>query len=337
MPDTLAVRDAVSFEDSLRQSGISLVRDEPLAKHTTFRIGGPADWYAIATTVEQLEIAADLAAEHGVALTVLGGGSNLLVSDAGIRGLVVANQTRWHGSAGEFRGLEHPLLREGQWVAESGVLLAGMARATIRAGRGGLEWAVSVPGTVAGAVIGNAGAHGSDTAANLAWALAHRAGRGREVLSHDELRYAYRTSVLKEQLQGGTQAGQGQPVVLAAGFDLPAGDVAELTARADDHLARRRATQPVEPSAGSIFRNPPGAFAGRLIEDLGLKGRSIGGAQISPRHANFIINTGQATAVDVVGLINLVRTRVWEATGLTLVPEILFVGDWREHPLLPLQ
>lgn len=322
------------FEARLADAGLTVTRGEPLAKRTTFRIGGPADWFVVATTIEQLEAAAEVAAEHDLPLTVLGGGSNLLVSDAGIRGLVVANQTRWHGPAEDWAGLRHDLLRDGQWVAESGVLLAGLARATIKAGRAGLEWAVSVPGTAAGAVIGNAGAHGGDTAANLAWALVWRAGAGREVLSREALRYVYRSSLLKEQLLA--DSGGPKPVVLAAGFGLPPGAVAELTAKADEYLARRRATQPVEPSAGSIFRNPPGEYAGKLIEGLGLKGHRVGGAQFAPRHANFIVNTGDATAADVAALINLARRQVFDATGLVLIPEILFIGAWDAPPLLPL-
>ncbi len=334
MREAVAVRDMEGFEERLRSAGLVVTRDEPLTKRTTFRIGGSADWFAVATTLAQLEAAAELAPEHALSLTILGGGSNLLVSDAGIRGLVVANQTRWHGPAAEWSGQRHALLRDEQWVAESGVLLAGLARATIRAGRAGLEWAVSVPGTVAGAVIGNAGAHGSDTAANLAWTLVFEPGRGQRVLSREEMRYVYRSSVLKERLLAET--GEARPVVLAAGFDLPPGDVRELTAKADEYLARRRATQPVEPSAGSIFRNPPGEYAGKLIEALGLKGHRIGGAQISPRHANFIVNTGDATAADALALINLARQRAHEATGLVLVPEILFLGEWTAPPLLPL-
>lgn len=335
MAGPVAVRDAVSLEDDLRKRGVPVTRDEPLARRTTFRIGGPADWCAVAATIGQLEIAAELAAERGAPLTVLGGGSNMLVSDAGIRGLVIANQARWHGPASEYGGPRHPLLRDGQWVAESGALLAGLARATIKAARSGLEWAVSVPGTVAGAVIGNAGAHGSDTAANLAWTLIRWPGGAREALSREDLRYAYRTSRLKELILGKPAAAG--PVVLAAGFDLPPGDAEALTAQADENLARRRASQPVEPSAGSIFRNPPGGYAGRLIEGLGLKGWRIGGAQFSPVHANFIVNVGDATAADVVALINLARQRVWESAGLELVPEILFAGQWPENPLLPLQ
>lgn len=322
----------MNFDEAVRRTGVQLLRAEPLAKHTTFRIGGPAEWYANATTVEQLEALTELALEHSVPMTVLGGGSNLLISDAGIQGLVVANQTRWHGPGAEAREqLQHPAFRDEQWVTESGVMLAGLARATVRNGLGGLEWAVSVPGTVAGAVIGNAGAYGSDTAANLAWALVCYGGCGRQVLLRDDLRYVYRSSLLKEQLLDPDR--KAKPVILAAAFELPQGDPNELTRRADENLARRRATQPVEPSAGSIFRNPPGDYAGRLIESLGLKGYQIGGAQVSPRHANFIVNTGDATAAQVLALINLLRQKVYAATGHRLIPEILFLGEWPTPPL----
>ena len=322
----------MSFDEAVCRLEIQLLRAEPLAKHTTFRIGGPAEWFAAATTIEQLEALAEVALEHSVPLTVLGGGSNLLISDAGIQGLVVVNQTRWQGWGAQFRERwRHPALRDDQWVAESGVMLAGMARATTRNGLAGLEWAVSVPGTVAGAVIGNAGAHGSDTAANLAWVLVGYAGCGRTVLAREDLHYVYRGSRLKEQLLD--SARENRPVILAAGFDLAQGDPAELVRCADENLARRRATQPVEPSAGSIFRNPPDDFAGRLIESLGMKGYQIGGAQVSPRHANFIVNAGGATAADVLALINLLRQRVFDATGHRLAPEILFLGEWATPPL----
>ena len=322
----------MNFAEAVRRAGVEFLRDESLAKHTTFRIGGPAEWFAAAATLEQLETLAEVALAYGVPLTVLGGGSNLLVSDAGIRGLVVANQTRRHGPAAQFREqLQHPALRDDHWVAESGVMLAGMARTTTRSGLAGLEWAISIPGTVAGAVIGNAGAHGSDTAANLAWVLVRYPGCRRQVLTRDDLHYTYRSSRLREQLLGPRE--QKRPVILAAGFALAQGDPVVLLHRADENLARRRASQPVEPSAGSIFRNPAGDFAGRLIESLGMKGHQIGGAQVSPRHANFIVNTGGATAADVVALINLVRQRVFDATGHRLTPEILFLGEWTTPPL----
>jgi UDP-N-acetylmuramate dehydrogenase len=327
-------RELTGFDDRAAGLGVAVVRGEPLSRHTTFRIGGPADLYAAAVTVEQLEALGALAAEYGLPLTVLGGGSNVLVSDGGIRGLVVVNQTRGQGfgPAYEPAWLPEPL-PAGRLAAESGVAAAGLARSAIRAGYAGLEWAVSVPGTIGGAVIGNAGAHGVDVAMNLAWALVSYGRRGRRLLSRDDLRYAYRTSVLKEALhEGGADAA----LVLAAAFDLAPGDPQELAERADGYLQRRRASQPVEPSAGSIFRNPPGAYAGQLIEAAGLKGHVTGGAQISPRHANFIVNRGGARAADVVAVINLARKTVFDATGLRLTPEILFIGQWDEQPLSPL-
>jgi len=294
--------------------GVVVVCDEPLARHCTFRIGGPADLYAAACDTGSLERMGDLAAEHGLPVTILGGGSNVLISDRGVRGLVIANQTR------------EISLSEPDWgiVADSGVALAGLARWAIQQGLSGLEWAVSVPGTVGGAVIGNAGAHGGQIADNLAWVLVANPGSGRRVLAADEMKLGYRTSILKQQLI----AGDRPPTILQVSFQLAPGNTAEMAERADSFLARRRASQPVEPSAGSIFRNPPGDHAGRLVEAVGLKGYRIGGVQVSPRHANFIINTGDGRAAEVAELIRLIQQRVFESTGAGLVPEILYVGDW---------
>ena len=187
--------------------------------------------------------------------------------------------------------------------------MAGLARWCMREGWSGLEWAVSVPGSVGGAVIGNAGAHGGEISDNLAWALVALPEGGRAVLTVDDLAYTYRTSMLKKLLMRDAPA----PVVLAAGFEMVQGDSADMQARAETFLARRRASQPTEPSVGSIFRNPPGDYAGRLIEAAGLKGHRVGGACISIRHANFIVNdTGAATAADVLALIDLMRARVYE-------------------------
>jgi UDP-N-acetylmuramate dehydrogenase len=161
----------------------------------------------------------------------------------------------------------------------------------------------------------------------------HYPGQGTERLTCETLAYTYRSSLLKRQLAE-SDALAPAPVVLSAAFSLTSGDTVEMAARADGYLARRRASQPVEPSAGSIFRNPPGDYAGRLVESVGLKGHVIGGAQVSPRHANFIINTSSATAADVVALMNLMRRRVYEVTGHELVPEILFIGAWASQPPL---
>jgi UDP-N-acetylmuramate dehydrogenase len=307
-------KEYAAFIQAAAAVGVAVVCDEPLARHCTFRIGGPADLYATVCDIGTLEYMGNLAAEHGLPTTILGGGSNVLISDRGVRGLVVANQTR------EIR------LSEPDWVmmADSGVALAGLARWAIQQGWSGLEWAVSVPGTVGGAVIGNAGAHGGQIADNLAWVLAADPGSGRRVLMADQMKLGYRESILKQQLL----AEDRPPTVLQAGFQLVRGDTAEMAARADSFLARRRTSQPVEPSAGSVFRNPPGDHAGRLVEAVGLKGHRIGGVQVSPRHANFIINTGDGRATEVAELIRLIQQRVFESTGIELAPEILYMGDW---------
>jgi UDP-N-acetylmuramate dehydrogenase len=315
-----------AFAAAVADLGVKCKANEPLARHTTFRIGGAADLYASAENLAGLSALAEMAAAHDIPYMALGGGSNILVADAGVRGLVIGNDCR------EIR-LGKPPFGEAearQVIADAGTALAGLARWSIRQGLKGLEWAVSVPGTVGGAVIGNAGAHGSDVSANLAWALVTYPGQGQTFTTAAELQYTYRDSLLKRELAA--QGGSGPtPLVLQAGFNLEEGDASAIAARAEAYLARRRATQPVEPSAGSVFRNPPGDHAGRLIEATGLKGHQIGGAQISPRHANFIINTGTASASDVLALVNLVRERVFQQFGVELIPEILFVGDWTKY------
>jgi UDP-N-acetylmuramate dehydrogenase len=326
MTAPMLASDHARFIQAAARLGSSIAEHEPLARHTTFRIGGPADLYAVATTTGQLDRLAELAAEHGIPVTVLGGGSNVLVSDAGVRGLVIVNQTRhvaWRTPPEMSVDGNQPLSRA-QLVADSGVLLAGLARTAIKAGFSGLEWAVSVPGSVGGAVIGNAGAHGGDIAGNLVNAIVAYPGLGRQRFTGEQMAFAYRGSLLKQQLAAGAE----HPVVLEATFDLKPGAAAVLTGLADSYLAHRRASQPVEPSAGSIFRNPPGDHAGRLVEAVGLKGQRIGGAQISPRHANFIVNIEDARANDVRALMDVMRRRVFERTGVELVPEILFMGEW---------
>lgn len=292
--------------------GLTMAAGESLAHHTTFRIGGPADLYAGASDLLSLRRLHLLAGQHGIPVTLLGGGSNVLVGDRGVRGLVIGNACRAVRQEG------------GLVVAESGAALAGLARWTMRLGLSGLEWAVSVPGTVGGAVIGNAGAHGSDTAQSLVWALVSAGDAPPARMTPADLRFAYRTSALKERLSTGAAI----PLVLQAAFALTPGDPATMGAAADAYLEKRRLTQPVEPSAGSIFRNPPGDHAGRLIEAAGLKSQRCGGAQVSPRHANFIINAGGASAADVRQLIGTVQAGVYNAFGIDLIPEILYLGEF---------
>ncbi len=304
-----------------RDTGLAVRRDEPLSSHTTLRIGGPADLFVAAGAVEDLITVLALARDLDVPTLVLGGGSNLLASDRGVRGLVVGNTCR------AVRRHEGNVL----W-AESGANLAGVARQAMRWGLSGLEWCVSVPGTVGGAVVGNAGAHGGCVADNLLRATLLNPDGALAEWPAARFAYGYRSSALKSAIR----SGRPQPVVLAAAFQLQEADPEAMEARAAGFLAHRRATQPVEPSAGSIFQNPLGDYAGRIIEALGLKGSSHGGAAFSTVHANFIVNRGGATAADVTTLIHRARQAAWWALGIELTPEIMFVGDWAEPPLAEL-
>jgi UDP-N-acetylmuramate dehydrogenase len=285
------------------------------------RVGGPADLFVAVGAVEDLVTVIGLAREAGVPALVLGGGSNLLVSDRGVRGLVIANGCR------SVRRHEGDVL----W-AESGANLAGVARQAMRWGMAGLEWGVSVPGTVGGAVVGNAGAHGGCVADNLLRATLLGPDGALTEWPAARFAFSYRDSTLKRIIRSALP----QPVVLSAAFQLQEADPTEMEARAAGFLSHRRQTQPVEPSAGSIFQNPPGDYAGRIIESLGLKGASQGGAAFSTVHANFIVNRGGATAADVVTLINRARLAAWQALGVALAPEILFAGEWPEQPVAKL-
>ena len=198
----------------------------------------------------------------------------------------------------------------------------------MRWGLAGLEWCVSVPGTVGGAVVGNAGAHGGTVADNLLRATVLNPEGALAEWPAARFHYSYRSSALKSTIRTGGP----HPVVLSAAFQLNQADPGEMEARAAGFLAHRRATQPVEPSAGSIFQNPAGDYAGRILELLGFKGRSRGGAAFSTVHTNFIVNHGGATAADVLALIDDARQTAWQSLGIELTPEILFVGDWLQAP-----
>lgn len=309
------------------QLGIRLRRQVALAPYTTMKVGGPADYFATVTTTGQLIELVRWARSTSLPYFILGGGSNMLVSDAGIRGLVIHNRCR------QIR-LEHPAApdpapgKRALLFAESGAAMAGVARQSIRDGLTGLEWAVSVPGTLGGAVVGNAGAHGGEIKDCLQSArVLDEQGRLVEFGVKD-FAYAYRNSHLKRLRP--TRAGF-LPVVISATFDLPHGDTEETRARAETYLAHRRSTQPVQPSMGSTFVNPPDDYAGRLIEAAGLKGTRVGGVEVSDLHANFIVNrggVGSATAADVMRLIQVVQTTVQDRFGITLEPEVQLVGEW---------
>ncbi|MCO6451174.1 MAG: UDP-N-acetylmuramate dehydrogenase [Caldilineales bacterium] len=299
-----------------------LQENAPLAPYTSFRIGGPAERLLIVQAIPDLLAALDYCHSEHVTFLMLGGGSNVLISDEGISGLVIVNQCRG------VEWLDQPAGRQ-MALAESGVALAGLARASIARNLAGLGWAVSVPGTVGGAVVGNTGAHGGCVADNLQSVRLWTDGVVAEFAAAD-LQLGYRRSRLKDIV---TKPSFG-PVVLSATFLLEPDPEGEERARADAYLEHRRRTQPVDKSAGSIFKNPPGDFSGRLIEAAGLKGHRIGGASVSEQHANFIINHGQATAADVVALMNVIRARVFAQFGVVLEPEIQFIGDWQNSPKL---
>ncbi len=284
----------------------------PLSRCTTLKVGGPADVLVEAHSVEDLVRAVGCAAELGVPHRVLGSGANVLASSAGVRGLVVVNRAR------------SVSLSPTSLKAESGAALASAVRRCVRAGLAGLEWAVGIPGTVGGAVVGNAGASGGNVAGSLVSASMLEPGGAVTDWPIERFCYGYRSSILKYRPpSSGPQA-----VVLSAEFRLAEADRASLEAHASAILERRAATQPPGASCGSVFRNPEGDYAGRLIEAAGLKGTLLGGAQISPMHANFIINLGEASAGSIRALIDLAAERVWAQFGVRLELEIEMIGDW---------
>ncbi|GBD09216.1 UDP-N-acetylenolpyruvoylglucosamine reductase [Candidatus Thermoflexus japonica] len=299
---------------ALQRWGLPLYRDVPLARFTTSRIGGPADALVMVEDVQALADVVQGAWADGVPVTLLGGGSNVLIADRGVRGLVVLNRAR----ALRFES-------DGRVWAASGVLLPTLARLCAERGWSGLEWAIGVPGTVGGAVVGNAGAHGGDIASCLESVELLLPEEGIVTWGAGQLALGYRTSRLK------TWPAAPRPVVLAARFLLRPEDPEVILERMAAFNAYRRRTQPGGASIGSMFRNPPGDYAGRLIEAAGLKGARRGGIVISTLHANFFINEGNGTAADVRALMMEVQRCVQERFGVLLEPEIEFVGEWEDE------
>lgn len=309
--------DAVAVGTEIqRRLGVKTVRDEPLARFTTMRVGGPADLFAVAHNVFELRSLIRFARSRGLPHLLLGRGSNVVIADAGIRGLVI--QARAEGSR----------VDGDRYHAEAGVPMARAATETQKAGLAGLEYGLAIPGTVGGAVWANAGAHESDTAGVLESATVLLADGREEVLPTADLGFAYRHSRFKDAPPG--PDGSPGEIVLAATFRLAPADPAAIRSRLDEIRRWRQAHQPLGiPSAGSVFRNPPGDSAGRIIDALGLKGLRVGGASVSEKHANFIVNDRRGTAADVRRLAERVRAAVRAAHGMELAFEIEFLGDWR--------
>jgi len=290
--------------------GDKVKENSPLAPYTSARIGGPADVLITAESVDELVRIIKLLWKQELDYIILGGGSNVLVSDRGVRGVVVLNRAK----GVRFHNGDQPSV-----TVESGVIFSNLANRCAAKSFAGLEWAATVPGTVGGAVYGNAGAFGGDMAGNLMWTEL-LTENGREKFTVEQMGYGYRTSVLKR--------GELDAMVLSAELSLKNSTKEEATVKIEQFSAHRKATQPPGASMGSMFKNPNGDYAGKLIEAAGLKGTRIGNAEISPLHGNFFINHGTTKADDIRALIELVLKTVKEKQGVELELEIELVGDW---------
>jgi UDP-N-acetylmuramate dehydrogenase len=295
---------------ALREVVGDLLRlNEPMSRHTVARLGGLADALVIVDSVDLLTGVAQFAWEQNWAIRILGGGANVLVGDGGFRGLVVVNHSR---HVNYFDG--------GLIVAESGAVLTHLARETAERGLSGFEWAINVPGTLGGAIVNNAGAHGTNIASNLLSAEILFPNSSAEIWPVERFAYAYRESALKRSAL--------PFAVLSGQLRLSPGNEPDiLRARAEEFNAYRKRTQPPGASLGSIFKNPPGDFAGRLIDAAGLKGTRIGDVVISPIHGNFFINLGGGTASDYLKLIRLAQKVVLSKFQIELELEIELIGE----------
>ena len=287
----------------------NVYRNEPMRKHTTFRIGGPADFYLCPHSAKEIQQTVAICREEELPYFILGNGSNLLVSDQGYRGVVIQ---LWKNVS--------DILVEGCRIrAKAGASLAKIAGEALEEGLTGMEFAAGIPGTLGGAVVMNAGAYGGEMKDILQEALVMDEQGEIFTLKKEELHLGYRTSIIKEKGY----------IVLAAALELKPGDRKEIKEKMDELKQRRVEKQPLDmPSAGSTFKRPEGYFAGKLIMDAGLRGFSVGGAQISEKHCGFVVNTGKATANDVLTLIREVQKRVRDKFGVELETEVKFLGEF---------
>ena len=282
------------------------LRVEPLARHTSFRIGGPAKRMAFPKTAEELIVLDGFLREADVRTVLLGNGTNVLFPDEGLDAVVVAT--------GELKEVRR--IGDTELSADAGVSLARLATEAWQAGLTGLEFAHGIPGSLGGGVVMNAGAY-DGALADVLTEVTALFPDGVRTLKAEDLQLSYRHSIFTEQPEA---------VVLRATVRLRAGEPDAIKARMDELMEKRRRSQPLEyPSAGSTFKRPAGHFAGRLIEDAGLKGTRVGGAEVSTKHAGFIINSGGATCADVLALIEKIQKTVFDAAGVTLEPEVRII------------
>ena len=282
---------------------------EPMASHTTFKIGGPADYFVKPETVEELAAVLKLCKEGNVPYFILGNGSNLLVGDKGFRGVVIQLYKNFDG-----------MTIEGTTVtAKAGAMLVRVAKESGKAGLTGLEFASGIPGTIGGAMVMNAGAYGGEMKDVVTSVTVLTKDGEIKKLSGEEMNFRYRGSVVEDE----------DYIVLEAVMELKEGNLEEIQARMAELTVQRKTKQPIEfPSAGSTFKRPEGYFAGKLIQDAGLRGFQVGGAQVSEKHCGFVINAGGATAADVMQLMQDVSDKVNAQFGVTLEPEVKRIGEF---------
>lgn len=303
-------------------AGAGLRTDEPLHRYTSFRIGGPADFLLIPPSVEVLSLGFATARSLGMPVTRLGGGTNLLVSDAGVRGLTIRlgrafDYREWAPTeAGSVRVRVGAASSLGRFVAQA-----------VGLGWGGVEFAAGIPGTVGGGALMNAGAFGGELGSTII-GVEGVAPDGTVIeLDRSQLDFSYRRLELQVDV-----------MITSVTFSLRRASVAKLKGVVESVQGKRKRGQPSgHPNAGSIFKNPPSDYAGKLIEQVGLRGTTVGHAQISPDHGNFIVNLGGAKAADVRALMQLVQDAVWQKCGIWLEPEVKLVGEWDEAAAVPSQ
>ena len=286
----------------------SILTDEPMSRHTKFRVGGPADFFVTPKAKEEVRDVIRICKEAGMPYYIIGNGSNLLVSDAGYRGVIV----QIYKEMNEVK-VEGDLVK-----AQAGALLSGIAAKALGAELSGFEFASGIPGTIGGACVMNAGAYGGEMKDVLEFVTV-LTGEGKIIeLGRNELELGYRTSVIAKKGY----------IVLGAVLKLERGDGEKIKTYMDELKEKRVTKQPLEyPSAGSTFKRPEGYFAGKLIEDAGLRGFQVGGAQVSEKHCGFVINRDHATAADIMELMRQVQIRVKENSGVDLEPEVKRLGD----------
>ncbi len=283
---------------------------EPMKNHTTFRVGGPAGWYVAPGNEEELAGVIRLCRRENVPVRILGNGSNLLVSDLGVEGVVIAMEENWN-----YARMTGPA----RMTVGSGMLLSKAASLALKEGLTGLEAASGIPGTMGGAVVMNAGAYGFEMKDVLSRVRVMDPAGNVKIIDAGDMELGYRTSCVEKNGY----------VVLEAELVLEPGDESQIRARMDELAARRREKQPLEfPSAGSTFKRPAGHFAGQLIEQAGMRGFSLGGAQVSEKHCGFVINRGEATAGDVIALCRHVQKAVKETSGVDLEMEVRRWGEF---------